>query len=102
MKVIESEPGFWYLLTEGAELIITISCEHSFVAYDFTMKLGPDEIAQYQAHGRSFVGKLAEEVNYSCPIARDSSSAYKNRNIHSMLGEVVDRAVEKWQRKNCV
>lgn len=98
MKVIENVPQFWYLLKAGEELLFTVSCEHSFVGYDFTMKLNAQEITTYQSQGPSYLSSLAEAINYSAPIARRSASPYKDRNVDSQYSGAIADAVENWKK----
>lgn len=97
MKVIDHSPQFWYLLQDASDLILTVSCEHSFVGYDFTMKLNSNEITKYKQLGSAYLSELAEAINYSCPIARGSSSVFKERNIDAQYSDAIGQAVENWQ-----
>ena len=94
MRVIDSSPQFWYLLEERDDLILTVNCEHSFVGYDFTLKLNSDERSQYEQDGKVYISQLAEAINYSSPIARSSASPYKNRNIDAQYNPAILRAVQ--------
>jgi len=98
MKVIASSPQFWYLLEEKDDLILTVSCEHSFVGYDFTLKLNAEERLKYEQAGDVFICQLAEAINYSSPIARGSASIYKDRNIDAQYSAAIQRSVEKWRK----
>ncbi len=97
MKVIATHPQFWYLLRDGQDYVFSVNCEHSFVSYDFTMKLDPPEVNQYQEDGATYLDKLAEKINYSCPIARGSASPYKDRNIDSQVSEDLLDAIKRWR-----
>lgn len=94
MRVIDSSPQFWYLLEERDDLILTVNCEHSFVGYDFTLKLNSDERSQYEQDGKVYISQLAEAINYSCPIASGSASPYKDRNIDAQYNSAILRAVQ--------
>ena len=97
MKVVESAPQFWYLLEDAGDLILTVNCEHSFIGYDFTMKLSAVEVASYDREGSAYLSQLSEAINYSCPIARESASPYKTRNIDAHLSGAIQNAVESWK-----
>ncbi|MDO6387048.1 hypothetical protein [Uliginosibacterium sp. 31-12] len=99
MRVIDYEPQFWYLLTENEQLILNVSCEHSFVGYDFTLLLSEEETKKFKEGGKPYINSLAEAINYSAPIARGSSSEYKNRNSQSKYEEFILDAIEQWQKK---
>jgi len=97
MKVIASHPQFWHLLLDGTDYVFTVSCEHSFVGYDFTMRLNVSEADLYRQRGKAFLDELAEKINYSSPIARGSASPYKDRNIDSQVSEKLLAAIERWR-----
>ncbi|WP_141248864.1 hypothetical protein [Pseudomonas sp. HAR-UPW-AIA-41] len=100
MHVIDCEPKFWCLLTENEQLILNVSCEHSFVGYDFTLLLSEEETRRFKESGRSYLNELAEAINYSAPIARASTSEYKSRNSQSKYEEAILDAIELWEEKN--
>ncbi|MEW9900968.1 hypothetical protein ABWL39_20300 [Chitinivorax sp. PXF-14] len=61
------------------------------------MMLNSDEIAHYEQRGGTFLSELAEAINYSCPIARGSASAFKERNVDAQYSDVIGNAVERWR-----
>jgi hypothetical protein len=97
MRVVDGFPQSWYLLQHDADLLFSVNCEHSFIGYDFTMKLNADEVTHYEQLGRDYLSGLAEAINYSCPIARDSASIYKERNVDDQYSKAIQRAVEDWR-----
>lgn len=97
MKVIASVPRFWYLLQDADALILTVSCEYSFVGYDFTMKLDANESSNFLRAGSACISELAEAINYSCPIAIGGASVFKTRNIDAEYSDAIGRAVGQWQ-----
>lgn len=100
MKVVDSVPQFWYLLRDAEGLILTVSCEHSFVGYDFTMRLSTEEVEGYHRLGSSYLSNLAEAINFSCPIAKGSASPFKARNVDAQFSNAICRAVEQWKAGN--
>jgi len=98
MKITDTVPQFWYLLEDDEGLVLTINCENSFVSYDFTMRLKPEEVAAYRREGKAYLNGLAEAVNYSCPIARGSTSPYKERNIDAQYSAAISEAVQHWKQ----
>lgn len=100
MEVIDHEPQFWFLLQDSTDLLLGVSCEHSFVGYSFLMKLNQEEVDGYRGRGRDRLTELAREINFSAPIARGSSSPYKSRNIQSLRGEEVLVAVSAWREEH--
>ena len=81
MKVIDHEPGLWFLLGDDDRLFLEVNCEHSAVGYNVLIELDESERAQQTAQGRAYLSKSAEAINYSAPGARGSQSSYKSRNI---------------------
>lgn len=99
MQVIDHEPQSWFLFEGTDNFVFNVNCEHSCVGYDFTIVLSAEETARYKMEGRLYLNRLAEEVNYSAPIARGSESKYKGRNAQSQYQKDMDAAVEKWREK---
>ncbi len=83
MLVVDQEPQFWFLFAEEGNYVFNVSCEYSFIGYDFTMLLSEDEVQRWRKDGRSYLSSLAEAINYSCPIAKQSKSKYKDRNVNN-------------------
>jgi hypothetical protein len=83
MRVIGHEPQGWFLLEEDGSLFLATSCEHSFVGYDFLLQLDTEELRTYEREGRAFISHLATEIQYSAPIARGSTSRFKNDAYHN-------------------
>ncbi len=101
MRVIDHEPRFWYLFEdENERLILDVNCEYSFVSYDFMMFLSAEEMSDYKKVGRSFLGKLANVINSSAPIAKISQSKYKERKISNESSEEILEAIHRWREEN--
>lgn len=91
MKLLDHKENSWYFFEEGKRFILHVECSHSFVGYDFLMFLNDEEISNYQKIGRSFLEQLANEIDFSCPIAKESTSKYKGRNLdESYIQKAVD------------
>jgi hypothetical protein len=99
MKVIDHEPGLWFLLGDDDRLFLDVNCEHSAVGYTVLIELDESERAQQTAQGRAYLSKLAEAINYSAPGARGSQSSYKSRNISSQYGAQVSEAIRAWRSR---
>ncbi len=101
MRVIDHEPQFWFLFEdENERLILDVNCEYSFVSYDFMMFLSAEEISDYKKEGRSFLEKLANDINSSVPIAKISQSKYKERKISNESSEEILEAIHRWREEN--
>jgi hypothetical protein len=99
MKVIDHEPGLWFLLGDDDRLFLDVNCEHSAVGHDVLIELDGSERAQQTAQGRAYLSKLAEAINYSAPGARGSQSSYKSRNVSSQYGAQVSEAIRAWRSR---
>ena len=96
MKVIGHEPHGWFLLEERGALILDVNCSHSSFAYDFTIEMNADEVAQYRSYGRIYVTLLAQRIQDSVPILKESMSAYKERGVMALYSDRIMAAVRAW------
>lgn len=87
MDLLDYKSSSWYLFDENGRLILHVACEYSFVGYDFLMFLNEEEISNYQKIGSDFLDQLSSEINFSCPIAKQSKSIYKGRNLDDIYIE---------------
>jgi hypothetical protein len=97
MKVIDHEPGLWFLVGEDDRLFLDVSCEHGAFGYDVLIELDESERVQQTAQGRAYLTKLAETINYSAPGVRGSQSSYKSRNISSQYRAQVSEVIRTWR-----
>jgi hypothetical protein len=95
MRVVDHEPGFWFLLAQDERLLLDVNCEHGAVGYDVLIELNEIERAEYLRRQHAYLSELAEVINYSAPGVRGSQSPYKVRNIWSQLGAHVVKAVSE-------
>lgn len=100
MEVIDEEPQSWFLLKEGSSLFLNAACEHSFIGYDFLVRLSANEATEYNEGGRKYLKQLSEAICYSAPIVKDSGSIYAGRNMLSAYRSQVASAIEKWRVSN--
>jgi hypothetical protein len=99
MKVIDHEPHWWFLLEEDGALIVDVNCNVSFFGYSFAMQMNPDEVAQYQSKGRSYIGELAQRIQDGAPFLKDSHSAFKERGVMAQYSDRIMAAVREWNAK---
>jgi hypothetical protein len=80
MRIIDSEPAGWFLVEDGADLLLDVNCNHSAFGYSVLIKLSSQEVAEYRTAGRSLISQLADRVQSSGPggecQSRDVSAAY--------------------------
>lgn len=97
MKVIDSEAWAWLLFEYEGRLYLDVHCNMSFFGYTYMIELNDDELAKYRLIGREYLGKLAHDVHYSAPIAKDTLSVYKERDVSRRLSDLATQAVAKWR-----
>lgn len=97
MQVLDHEPDRWFLLQDGAALLLDTNCSHGPVGYSFLMALDTKETAQFKAAGRGFLNDLAEGVHMSNPGARGSPSPYRVRRLSAERDAAVAAAVLAWR-----
>ncbi len=97
VKVLDHEPYRWFLLEDSGDLLLDVSCQHSFISYNVLIQLTSDEIQEYRQRGRDYLNWLSEDVHNSAPILKVSQSIYKGRNISSLHKERVIDAIKAWR-----
>lgn len=97
MKVIDHEPTSWFLLQDGDQLYFDVHCSHSFVGYSVLVALDEDETSTLHQRGRRYLDQLAEDINFSAPVAGGDRSPYKARDLSRTHGQRVTEAVMSWQ-----
>lgn len=100
MKVIDSENWAWFLFEHEGSLFLDANCNMSAFGYTYMMELNEKEQKQYQDGGREYLSKLAHEIHYSVPIAKDTTSIYKGRDVSKELSELATEAVKTWREGN--
>ena len=97
IKVIDHEPQWWFLVEENGSLFLDVSCDHSFVGYNFSLQLNEEELKAYTCEGRAFISRLATAIQDSVPILTVSISAFKSRKLSQNRSNDVTKAIESWQ-----
>ena len=98
MKVLDHEPQWWFLLEDEGALFLDANCNHSFVGYDFLLRLDAEETAKYRTEGRAYISWLADAIQNSAPILEGSKSKYKGRDLSKDYSERVTEAVNQWRQ----
>lgn len=99
MIVVDHEPQWWFLLQEEDAFLFDVNCSHGAFGYSWLMTLNSAEVERFKSDGRTFLNKLAEEVQSSAPGVRGSTSAFLGRNLSSTRGQAVSEAIEAWRMK---
>lgn len=99
MVVLDHEPQWWFLLQDGERLLFDVNCSHSAASYSWLMALNQEEVARFRAKGRAFLSELAEEIQWTAPGIRCSTSVFLGRNISQTHGKSVTEAVQEWRVK---
>lgn len=97
MKVLDHEPQCWFLLEDDGDLYLDANCNHSFIGYDFLLRLNSEELAKYRAKGHAYLSWLADDIQNSAPILTVSKSLYKGRDLSGDFTEQVMAAVIAWR-----
>lgn len=97
MKVIDSENLAWFLFEHEGYLYLDANCNMSAFGYTYMILLNEDEKKQYEYGGHEYLNKLAYDIHYSMPIAKDTSSIYKGRDVSKELSELANEAVKAWK-----
>ena len=100
MRVIDHEPQWWFLLEESGALFLDANCNHGFVGYDFLLRLNSEERKEYVREGRTFISRLATEIQDSAPILAISTSRFKGRDLSKAYADKVTTAIASWRAKN--
>ena len=98
MKVVDHEPQSWFLLEDAGALFLDGNYNHSFMGYDWMIRLHRDEVDQYRKRGREFISWLAEDVQNSVPILEASTSSYKTRRVPDELYNKASAAIAEWKQ----
>ena len=97
MKVVDTRDHEWFLFEHEGHLYLDINCNLSAIGYSYMIQLNDAELESYQAGGRHYLSKLAQEVEYSAPILPDSTSIYKSRRVAYEVSELTTEAVKEWR-----
>ncbi|MTW11753.1 hypothetical protein GM658_14195 [Pseudoduganella eburnea] len=97
MKVLDHEPQCWFLLEDEGSLLLDANCNHSFIGYDFLLRLNSEELAQYKTKGHDYLSWLADDIQNSAPILAASTSKYKDRNLSEAYSGRVLAAIRAWR-----
>jgi hypothetical protein len=100
MTVLDYEPQWWFLLEEEGALYLDVNCNHSFIGYDFLLRLDAGEVKKFRSEGRDYLSRLASEIQDSAPILSASTSKYKARDSSKDYSERVTAAVQEWWGSN--
>lgn len=91
MQVIDHQPAAWFLLQEGNEYFLDVSCERGAVGFSVTIRLAEEERKLYAGGGHAYVMELGEQIfNKSAPgdprAIRDPA-----------LGQRIHHAIMSWK-----
>lgn len=62
MDVLDHEPASWFLLAEGEEMFLDVSCEGYSGSSSLLLELTADERRAFVLEGRAAVARIALEV----------------------------------------
>lgn len=99
MIVLDHQPYAWFLLQHDGALYLDAHCSHSFFDYSVVIAMNDTEVARYQKEGRDYIDKLAYDIHYSAPAARESKSPYRSRDLTAQIGDLVTAAAVEWRAR---
>lgn len=97
MRVVDHEPQLWFLLEEDGALYFDGHYSHGAAGYDFMIRLNQAETARYYQGGRTYLGRLAAEIQDAVPILADSLSAYQGRRLPQAWIDKAVNAILRWR-----
>jgi hypothetical protein len=98
MRVIDHEPSCWFLVQDGARLLLDVNCSHGAVSYPFSMELNAAEKQGHSTRGHDFLSELAEKIQYSAPGVIGNASPFRDRNLPSTDRLRVDELTTAWAK----
>lgn len=98
MRVIDSENWAWFLFEHEGYWYLDANCNMSAFGYTYMIKLNDEERDAYKAGGREYLSRLAHDIHYSVPIAADTRSKYKGRDVSKTFAEMTTEAVRAWRQ----
>lgn len=97
MKVIDSENWAWFLFEYQSHLYLDAYCSMSAFGYTYMIRLNAEECASYAARGHDYLNELAHDIHYSVPIAKNTKSKFKGRDVSKLFSEMATEAVQVWR-----
>ncbi len=100
MRVIDSKDWAWFLFEHEGCLFLDANCNISAFGYTYMIQLNEQEQVMFKNRGRDYLDKLAHDIHYSAPIAKDTSSVYKGRDVSKQFSGLATQAVKLWREGN--
>ena len=100
MRVRDYRPNTWFLIEADGGLILDVNCSHTVFSYSFSMILNQAESDHYLEEGADYLDRLAESINSSAPIAKESNSIYASRKLDDSLSKSITEAIANWRSES--
>ncbi|WP_346839369.1 hypothetical protein [Microbulbifer sp. SAOS-129_SWC] len=97
MKVVDFENWAWFLFEHEGQMYLDANCNMSAFGYTYMIQLNEEELKSYKIGGREYLSKLAHDIHYTVPIAKNTTSIYKGRDVSKQLSQLALEAVEAWR-----
>jgi hypothetical protein len=94
MRIVEFDRSAWFFLTDGNDFFMDVNCNYSFLGFTKVIQLNQDEVAAYKNEGKTYLIKLANEIQYL------ALSTYKERNVNREMEEQVSEAIIRFNEEN--
>ncbi len=99
MIVLDHSDYAWFLLEHDGALYLDAYCSFSFLDYSALIAMDELEVAAYRNKGRSYLDRLAYDINSSAPAALGSKSRYIGRDLTLKLGKLKSVAIAQWRSR---
>ena len=98
MRAIDCEQWFWFLFEEDGSLFLDVNCNLSSFGYSYMIRLNSDEQLEYEKNGREYIRKIAQEIQDSAPVLKDTKSSYAGRDVTNEYSDKATDAAQQWRR----
>ncbi len=94
MKVLDHQPGAWFLLKDGPTYVFDTAVDVGQVFMSLTLVMTPEEVNTFEAHGREALNRLSDHVQRNYRY-------YFDRNTESLaVAHLVSAAIAEWNAAN--
>lgn len=97
MRVLDHEPGLWFLVEDGDDLLVDGNYSNSFFGYAYPIRLAPEEAKAYRREGRGAIHALVAQIQHSVPVSPRSSSPFLGRRLDADTTSRMHKAIRAWK-----
>lgn len=100
MKIAAQRKGSWFLFTTNDNLLLNVNCNHGFFGYSWMIELNEAEKQKYKVEGDTYLDLLAEAIQNSNPIHKNTTSPFVDRNVSKKYKNESMDALKKYRKNN--